>query len=71
MHEHGEYDDLWYSLMSGQSPKLRAGREFYRWMPARDRCKLCSVPFDGIAGPFVRLLARKRRARKSPNICDL
>ena len=70
MQERGEHDDIWYALMTGESPKLREGREFWRWVPASVRCKLCSVPLAGLVAPVAKVFARRGRARKNPNICN-
>jgi adenylate cyclase len=39
-------------------------------LPSHARCSMCSVPFDGIGGPIVRLAGHKP-SRKNPTLCNL
>ncbi|MBT3269564.1 hypothetical protein HN371_20635 [Candidatus Poribacteria bacterium] len=68
--DHGEHDHIWRDLMTGVHPKLREGRVVFKRLPGTSRCKLCAVPFDGIAAPFLRAFMKKKHARKNPFFCD-
>jgi hypothetical protein len=58
-------EELWWSLLTGENPKLRRERRFFGLFPTPDtqnaRCKMCLVPFEGITAPFMRRLVGRRR----------
>ena len=39
-------------------------------LPGHARCSMCSIPFDGIGTPIVRLAGHKP-SRKNPTLCNL
>jgi adenylate cyclase len=67
-------EELWWSLLTGENPKLRRERRFFGLFPTPDtqnaRCKMCLVPFEGIAAPFMRRLVGRRRWERFPCYCD-
>jgi adenylate cyclase len=68
---HGEHDDLWRAILTGEGSPLQHDRARYRRYPGTPRCKTCLVPLGGRFHPFVRLVTKRRASRMNPNYCDL
>jgi adenylate cyclase len=68
-------EELWRSLLTGTSSKLRSGRRLFGLLPAPKtptaRCKMCLAPFDGPLAPVVRLVWRRARWARSPLYCNV
>lgn len=65
------HDPIWYSLLTGSHPRLRKGRQLFRWISPylADRCRLCYAPFTGISAPIARWMGRGPWKR-NPHYCD-
>lgn len=65
------HDPIWYSLLTGSHPRLRKGRQLFRWISPylADRCRLCYAPFTGISAPIARWMGRGPW-RRNPHYCD-
>jgi adenylate cyclase len=56
------------SLMSGENPWLRRGRNLFRLLPTDPRCKFCAAPFAGLGGAVMSRLGYTPWP-KNPSIC--
>ncbi len=63
---------LWRAyLTTGDFPKERRQRRFFRLLPGSPRCKNCYAPFRGAGSPVVRLLYGKRPSNLNPRLCNV
>ena len=60
--------EAWRLMLTGDHPQMRSGREFWGRVPARERCKMCNAPYDGIGGIVSRMRGRGR-SNWHPRIC--
>lgn len=50
-------EEAWRTfLITGETEEERRQRRFFKFLPARRRCKLCYAPFDGFAAPVARIV---------------
>lgn len=68
-------EELWRSLLNGENPKLRKGRQLFAFFPTPNtqtaRCKMCLSPFEGFTAPIVRTIFGRRRWERCPYYCDV
>lgn len=60
----------WQRYIMGGDPLPKWQRRMFRALPHDPRCKLCSVPFEGIGGRWMRM-AGYGRSRKNPRFCNI
>jgi adenylate cyclase len=60
----------WQRYITGGDPLPKWQRRMFRALPHDPRCKLCSVPFEGIGGRWMRM-AGYGRSRKNPRFCNI
>jgi len=60
----------WEHYLMGGDPLPKWQRRMFRALPHDPRCKLCSVPFEGIGGRWMRM-AGYGRSRKNPRFCNI
>ena len=56
------------AFLSGEDPLMRPMRRLFRNMPSPPHCKLCAVPFEGVAGALLRHIGFARFPG-NPSIC--
>jgi adenylate cyclase len=49
---------------------MQRDRRLFGLIPANPRCKFCYAPFEGIGGPLMQLMG-KRRSPMNPNFCNI
>ena len=60
--------EAWRQMLTGEHPQMRKGRAFWKWVPAKERCKMCSAPYDGIGG-IVSKIRGRGPGNWNPRIC--
>lgn len=61
--------ELWHTIFSDGHPLLLKYQRWFKRLPSPPRCKLCSAPFGGLGGVWMR--ARKRgRSGRNPHYCN-
>jgi adenylate cyclase len=69
MVEDNKYEEMWRQLLQeGGSPKSKALKTFYNFLPGGARCSMCNVPFQQIGGAVMRLLGTKP-SNYNPRLC--
>jgi len=61
--------DYWRDYLEKGETYLRFGRHVFRALPGHPRCKLCTIPFEGVGGRAVRLFGW-RPSDSNPNVCN-
>jgi hypothetical protein len=61
-------DQIWHDLLGGQFD-WKKDRQRYGRLPAHDRCKNCSAPFDGIWAWYARRTGRGQFSH-NPRFCN-
>jgi adenylate cyclase len=62
-------NDQWWREYLERGHRLEgAARRLFPLLPSPPRCKVCYVPFGGVAGPVMRALGWTP-SRKNPNLC--
>jgi adenylate cyclase len=65
-------EHLWrLYLTTGEFPKERRQRRFFRLLPGHPRCKNCYAPFGGAGSHVVKALYGKRPANMNPQLCNV
>jgi adenylate cyclase len=65
-------EQLWRNyLTTGDFPKQRRQRRFFRLLPGSPRCKNCYAPFKGSGSFVVRLMYGKRPSNLNPQLCNV
>ena len=65
-------EQLWRSyLTTGEFPKERRQRRFFRLLPGSPRCKNCYAPFKGSGSLVVQLLYGKQPSNLNPQMCNV
>jgi adenylate cyclase len=65
-------EQLWRNyLTTGDFPKQRRQRRFFRLLPGSPRCKNCYAPFKGSGSLVVQLLYGKRPSNLNPQLCNV
>lgn len=67
--EQAANNTMWGKLLNGEMRNFGRMRKLMSLLPADMCCKLCVVPFRGLAAPFMRLM-NKRPSNKNPNMCN-
>ena len=60
--------EAWRLMLTGEHPTMRSGRTFWGHIPARERCKMCNAPYDGIGGVVSKMRGRGP-SNWHPRIC--
>lgn len=63
-----ENETVWRSILLGTNPEYRRNRRMFQRVPGSPRCKMCAVPFGGVAAPLLRAMGKKPWP-KNPNYC--
>ena len=67
-----EIEQLWRGyLTTGDFPKERRQRMFFRLLPGTPRCKNCYAPFKGSGSLIVKLMYGKRPSNLNPQLCNV
>lgn len=67
-----EIEKLWRAyLTTGDFPKERRQRAFFRLLPGTPRCKNCYAPFHGSGSTVVRVMFGKRPSNMNPQLCNV
>jgi adenylate cyclase len=67
-----EIEQLWRNyLTTGDFPKERRQRRFFRLLPGTPRCKNCYAPFKGSGSLVVKLVYGKRPSNLNPQLCNV
>lgn len=67
-----EIELLWRNyLTTGEFPKERRQRKFFRLLPGTPRCKNCYAPFKGSGSYIVRMVYGKRPSNLNPQLCNV
>ncbi len=61
-------EQVWHALLNGQF-NWGKDRQRYGLFPARQRCKNCNAPFDGIGAWYARLTGRAQFTH-NPRFCN-
>lgn len=61
-------EEIWTMLLSGQF-SWEADRRKYQLLPARNRCKNCSAPFDG-PGAWLARKDGRDKCKRNPRFCN-
>lgn len=65
-------EQLWRDyLTTGDFPKERRQRRFFRLLPGSPRCKNCYAPFKGSGSLVVQLMYGKRPSNLNPQLCNV
>jgi adenylate cyclase len=67
-----ENEEVWKAIFYSGHPQLRSFQKFHKSLPPRkstNRCRLCSAPFDGIGGFYMRLRG-KGPSNRNPKYCS-
>jgi adenylate cyclase len=62
------HEDFWRSILLGTNPEYSRNRRTFKRIPGSPRCKMCAVPFGGVAAPLMRAMGHSRWP-KNPNYC--
>jgi adenylate cyclase len=62
-------EEFWRDFLSGGHSRERVGRQLFKLIPHKPRCRLCAAPFAGAGAPLMRLVG-KRPSEKNPNWCN-
>lgn len=64
--------DLWRTIFADGHPDLSAQQKFHGKLPTDPRCRLCSAPFAGLGGLYMRFRGKKQSSRNEHycNACD-
>ena len=64
--------ELWRKyLTTGDFPKERRQRHFFRLLPGTPRCKNCYAPFSGAGSVIVKYIYGKQPSRLNPVLCNI
>jgi adenylate cyclase len=67
-----KWDELWRTyLTTGEFPKERRQRQFFRLLPGTPRCKNCYAPFQGVGSPVVKIFWGKHPSNLNPQLCNV
>jgi adenylate cyclase len=67
-----DIEHLWRSyLTTGDFPKERRQRKFFRFLPGSPRCKNCYAPFKGSGSFVVKLVYGKQPSNLNPQLCNV
>jgi adenylate cyclase len=67
-----QVEKLWRDyLTTGDFPKERRQRHFFRILPGSPRCKNCYAPFKGSGSLVVRLIYGKQPSNMNPKLCNV
>ena len=67
-----KWDELWRTyLTTGEFPKERRLRQFFRLLPGTPRCKNCYAPFEGAGSPVVKIFWGKHPSNLNPQLCNV
>ena len=61
-------EEVWRSILLGTNPEYSRNRRMFQRVPGSPRCKMCAVPFGGVAAPLMRAMGRGPWP-KNPNYC--
>jgi adenylate cyclase len=71
-------NQFWRDNLTSGTPSRYLGpigfrdfRKIMKLMPKNPRCKVCSAPFSGIGGTFVKLALGRERSTLNPNLCNI
>ena len=65
-----ENEDKWRSIFETGNPDLQGLRKNYNWLPWGPRCRLCSLPFRGPGGFFMRVFRHKGPSERNRHYCN-
>jgi adenylate cyclase len=67
-----DVEKLWRDyLTTGELPKERRQRRFFRLLPGSPRCKNCYAPFKGPGSFVVKLMYGKQPSNLNPHLCNV
>jgi len=58
------------ALTSGEFSQEGRFRKVFKMLPSEPRCKLCSAPFEGLGGSFMKLAFNKYPSNYNPHVCN-
>lgn len=67
-HDHS-HEEMWRLLLTGRDPALHRIKRWFRILPTKPRCKICSAPFGGLGGMVLRMRGRGP-SQKNPHFCN-
>jgi len=70
MPKYATAEEWWRALLTGKDPALPLRQLRYLWslLSSNPRCTFCNAPYQGIGGPFMRLIG-KGPSKLTPHLC--
>ena len=65
-HANSQY---WRDYLEKGEPYIRWGRHVFSAIPGNTRCRMCTIPLDGVGGRAVRVFGW-RPSDSNPNVCN-
>jgi adenylate cyclase len=70
MTEQLENQEVWRSIFETGNPDLKGLQKHYNRLPSSPRCRLCSLPFKGMGGLWMRYVRKKYRSERNRHYCN-